>query len=181
MAEVIRRGGTRLAAGALLLLALVAPAGADPAGGNQGPDLSDCPNLQVPAGNKLAFHAYAEGVQVYGWNGARWVFLRPEAVLYAGIEDDVVVGIHYAGPTWESNSGSYVVGTVLERGTPDLSAIPWLLLGVTDSDGPGVFDDVTYIQRVNTVGGLAPAEPGTVVGEEVGVPYAADYFVYRNN
>jgi hypothetical protein len=32
---------------------------------------------------------------------------------------------------------------------------------------------------VNTVGGKAPAYAGDVVGERVGVPYAADYYFYR--
>jgi len=44
---------------------------------------------------------------------------------------------------------------------------------------PGIFEPTTYIQRVNTVGGLAPSTPGTVVGEEARVPYAAEYFFYR--
>ena len=38
---------------------------------------------------------------------------------------------------------------------------------------------MTYIQRVNTVGGLAPAEPGDFVGQEVEVPYTAEYYFYR--
>jgi hypothetical protein len=38
---------------------------------------------------------------------------------------------------------------------------------------------VTFIQRVNTVGGLKPAEPGEEVGEVARVPYAADYYFYR--
>ena len=168
-----------LAALALLLLALVAPAGADPGNDNRAPDLGDCQDLQVPAGNKVAFHAYAEGVQIYRWNGTSWVFVAPEAVLYADAEGDDVVGIHYAGPTWESNSGSKVVGTVLERCTPDPDAIPWLLLEAVSNEGPGIFHRVTYIQRVNTVGGNAPADPGDVLGEVVRVPYTAEYYFYR--
>jgi hypothetical protein len=99
--------------------------------------------------------------------------------LYAGGDDDGQVGIHYAGPTWESNSGSKVVAAVRERCTPDPDAIPWLLLKATSAQGPGLFGGVTYIQRVNTEGGLAPAEPGDVVGEEVRVPYTAGYYFYR--
>jgi len=38
---------------------------------------------------------------------------------------------------------------------------------------------VTQIQRVNTVGGNAPANPGSVTGEEARVPYTAEYFFYR--
>ena len=38
---------------------------------------------------------------------------------------------------------------------------------------------MTFIQRVNTTGGIAPAAPGTTVGEEARVPYTAEYFFYR--
>ena len=92
--------------------------------------------------------------------------------------DNGIVGIHYAGPTWESNSGSKVVGTVLERCTPDPDAIPWLLLKAVSNEGPG-FSRVTFIQRVNTVGGIAPTDPGDFVGEEVEVPYTTEYYFYR--
>jgi Protein of unknown function (DUF3455) len=168
-----------LAALALLLLACVAPAGADPGNDNRAPDLGDCQNLQVPAGNKVAFHVYAEGVQIYRWNGTSWIFLAPEAVLFANAGGDGVVGIHYAGPTWESVSGSKVRGTVLERCTPDPDAIPWLLLGAVFNEGPGVFRRVTFIQRVNTVGGNAPTDPGDVPDEVARVPYTTEYFFYR--
>jgi hypothetical protein len=179
MADMNRRSAIMLTALGLLLLALVAPAGAKPGDGNRAPDLGDCQNLQVPAGNKVAFHVYAEGVQIYRWTGTSWGFVAPEAVLFEDPEDDDPVGSHYAGPTWESDSGSTVVGTVLERCTPDPDAIPWLLLGAVSSEGPGIFDRVTFIQRVNTVGGKAPAVPGDVPGEVARVPYTAEYYFYR--
>ena len=168
-----------LAALAMLLLALVAPAGAEPGDDGRDPDLGDCQILQVPEGNEVAFHVYAEGVQIYRWNGSSWVFNRPEAVLYANDGEDGVVGIHYAGPTWESVSGSIVVGQVLQRCTPDTDAIPWLLLKAVHTEGPGIFHRVTFIQRLYTEGGLAPAYAGQSVGEEARVPYAAQYFFYR--
>ena len=168
-----------LAALALLLLAPVAPARAAPGNDNRAPDLGDCQNLQVPAGNKVAFHVYAEDVQIYRWNGASWTFVAPEAVLFADAGEDGAVGIHYAGPTWESVSGSKVVGMVLERCTPDPDAIPWLWLGAISNEGPGIFHQVTFIQRVNTVGGNAPTDPGDFPGEVARVPYTAEYFFYR--
>jgi len=146
---------------------------------NRVPDLGECRDLQVPAGNKVAFHVYAEGVQIYRWNGTSWVFEGPEAVLYADAGGHGAVGSHYAGPTWESVSGSKVVGTVLERCTPDPDAIDWLLLQARPDEGPGIFHRVTFIQRVNTVGGKAPTDPGDHVGEVARVPYTADYFFYR--
>ena len=168
----------RASALALLLLALIAPV-AVAWNDNRAPDLSDYPKLQVDEGNKVTFHAYAEGVQIYRWTGTSWAFVAPEALLYADPADDDPVAIHYAGPTWESASGSIVVGTVLERATPDPDAIPWLKLAAVYSDGPGIFDGVTFIQRVNTVGGKAPAYPGDFPDEEVRVPYTAEYYFYR--
>jgi len=43
---------------------------------------------------------------------------------------------------------------------------------------PGIFRDVSSIQRVNTVGGRAPTAPGSP-GEVRNVPYSAEYFFYR--
>jgi hypothetical protein len=142
-------------------------------------DLGACGNLEVPAGNEITFHVYATGVQIYRWNGASWVFLAPEATLYADAGFHGQVGTHYAGPTWESNSGSRVVGRVLERCTPDPTAIQWLKLEAVYTQGPGVFDGVTFVQRVNTVGGLAPSSAGAVVGEIARVPYTTEYYFYR--
>ncbi len=122
---------------------------------------------------------YAEGVQIYRWNGTSWIFVAPEALLFADADGNGVVGIHYGGPTWESNSGSKVVGMVLERCTPDPDAIPWLLLKAVSNEGPGPFQRVTFIQRVNTVGGLAPTDAGDFVGEEARVPYTTEYYFYR--
>jgi hypothetical protein len=170
--------GAALALFGLACVGLVAPALAEPGNDNRAPDLGNYPELKAPAGHKVAYSTYAEGVQIYTWSGTSWVFQKPEAVLYRG---NGVVGIHYGGPTWESNSGSYVVGMVDKRATPDPDAIPWLLLVAVDSDGPGIFSRVTHIQRVNTVGGLAPVGPGEFVGEIARVPYTADYFYYRKH
>lgn len=147
--------------------------------GNRALDLGSCTNLQAPTGSKVAFHVYATGDQIYRWSGTSWVFVAPSAVLSADASGHSTVGIHYAGPTWESNSGSKVVGTVFDRCTVSSSAIQWLSLTAVSSDGPGIFDGVTFIQRVNTVGGTAPTTAGTFVGEMLSVPYTAEYYFYR--
>src|SRR5207249_7363960 len=96
-----------LPAVALLLLAAPAPmrAGTD----NRAPEVPA--SLAVPDGNKVSFHAYAVGVQIYtatnsatSPTGFAWTFHAPEAVLFDA--DGNVVGRHYAfaGPTrpaWE--------------------------------------------------------------------------------
>ena len=149
-----------------------------------GPELpGQCSSIRVPEGNKLAFHAYARGVQVYRWNAItfKWDFVAPVATLFAEENYFGEVGIHYVGPTWESKSGSKVQGSrVPGTGcTVDTTAIDWILLARKGADGPGVFASVTYIQRVNTTGGLAPSTPGATHGEQQEIPYTAEYYFYR--
>lgn len=147
---------------------------------NKAPELPPlCQTLRVEDGNKVSFRVYAIGVQIYRWNGASWDFVAPAANLYSNSDFHGKVGSHYAGPTWESNSGSRVIGSRVDGCTPDQSAIPWLLLRANSVAGPGVFKNVTFIQRVNTTGGLRPTSIGLTVGEEKRVPYTAEYFFYR--
>jgi len=163
---------------ALVLFATTIPA---VGGDNRAPDVPDA--IRVPEGNKVHFHAYAVGVQTYVWNSTAWTFTGPDAVLFDA--DGNVVGIHYAyaGPTrpaWESNSGSLVVGAALANApSPNTNSVPLLLVAAVSADGPGIFAPTTYIQRVNTVGGRAPLNPGTSTGEEARVPYTAEYYFYR--
>jgi hypothetical protein len=165
--------------GALALLlggglnALAAGSGND----NRAPEVPD--TIAVPVGNKVHFHGFGVGVQIYTWNRASWGAAVPEATLFDG---NGVVAIHFAGPTCESNSGSQVVGALPPLAvTVDTNAIPWLRLQAVEESthGPGIFADTTYIQRVNTTGGKAPSTNGAFVGQVARVPYTADYFFYR--
>jgi len=149
---------------------------------NRAPDVPAA--LQVPDGNKVSYHAFAVGVQIYVATPSItdpttlvWTFRAPEAVLFDN--DGDVVGIHYAGPTWESESGSKVVGARVSGVTVDATAIPWLLLRAVSTEDPGVLERTTYIHRVNTVGGLAPTAAPTQAGQEARVPYTADYYFFR--
>jgi hypothetical protein len=154
------------------------PAEMDAAAWGRLPDLGICTELQVPEGSILTFHVYATGVQIYSWTGTAWRFVAPAADLFADAGRTAQVGTHFAGPTWQTVSGSRVVGTVTKVCTPDTTAIAWLRLDAVAS-GSGVFNKTTLIQRLNTVGGTAPSTPGSSVGEEVSVPYTAEYFFYR--
>jgi Protein of unknown function (DUF3455) len=153
------------------------PAELDAVSAARAVDLGTCTNLSVT--DAPAVHAYAKGVQIYRWNGTAWVFVAPSAELYADAGGHGQIGTHYAGPTWESVSGSKVVGAVIDRCAPSPNAIPWLKLGAVSASGPGIFSRIAFIQRVNTVGGTAPTTGGTVVGEEARVPYTAEYYFYR--
>ena len=145
------------------------------------PDLPSplCDKVNAPAGTKLSSHVYALGVQIYRWTGTNWLFIAPEAALYSDQCYDTQVGIHYAGPIWEANDGSTVKAARIDGCTPFRGAIAWLLLGATSNSGEGRFARVSHIQRVNTIGGTAPAEAGAFIGDEARVPYTTEYFFYR--
>jgi len=140
------------------------------------PDAPD--TIKAPAGNKVHFRVLAEGVQIYSWNASNWMLVAPEAKLFD--PEGNIVGRHYTGPTWESSSGSKVVAARV-AGVPSTrsNSIPQLLLKAQTAEGPGIFDRTTYVQRVNTVGGVAPLAPGTSAGQQARVPYTAEYFFYR--
>lgn len=138
-----------------------------------------CDSVRVPAGNEVATRLYAKGSQIYRWDGSSWVFVGPEARLYADPNYQAEVGMHYAGPYWESYSGSKVRGSKMEGCTPDPNAIDWLKLRAVETSGPGVFSSTTFIQRVNTAGGKAPTTPGQTVGEVANVPYTTEYYFYH--
>jgi hypothetical protein len=150
---------------------------ADVSDGNRLPDLTACPQLAAPAGSTLLLHAFGIGVQIYHWNGTSWGSATPAATLYADAGGNGQVATHFAGPSWQSNSGSKVVGTVVNRCTVDPASIQWLSLsGVTTGDG--IFASANFIQRLNTVGGNSPSTAGTVIGQEARIPYTADYLFY---
>ena len=152
---------------------------ADVTDGNRLPELpAGCERLAPKPGSTLVLKAFGVGVQIYHWNGLSWGAATPAATLYADAERQGVVADHFAGPTWKSNSGGTVLGTLANRCIVDPSAIPWLLLNGFP-EGPGIFEKVAFIQRLNTVGGNAPSTAGTVIGQEARVPYTADYLFYQ--
>ncbi len=140
-----------------------------------------CDIIKVPTGHSVSYHTYARGVQIYRWDGNSWVFVAPRADLFTIANfRPKVVGIHYGAPIWESANGSKTLGSRVASCTPNLTAIPWLLLKGASTSRPGPFNGVTYIQRVNTVGGLAPATPGVFVDQIVEAPYTTEYYFYRS-
>jgi Protein of unknown function (DUF3455) len=143
-------------------------------------------SLRVPADQSLSLETQAVGVQIYKCEVSKtdatryeWVFSAPEAELFdrAGSK----IGKHYAGPTWESNDASKVVGQLKAKDdSPDPNAIPWLLLSAKSTSGKGVFGQTLSIQRLRTSGGKAPGDgcSAAQVGNEARVPYKATYYFY---
>ena len=72
---------------------------------------------------------------------------------------------------------SKITGKVLQQAanTTEAGSIALLLLQATSTGGPGLLASVRYVQRLKTQGGAAPAEPCTQEGQEIRVPYRANY------
>jgi hypothetical protein len=144
--------------------------------------------LEPPSNQVLSFSALADGVQIYQCAMQKddaahfsWTLKAPDAVLRSNSGE--LSGKHYAGPTWEASDGSKVVGELVAKAdAPASDSIPWLLLRAKSTAGAGVFSEVTFIQRLRTHSGNAPATgcDESQVGKEVRVPYSAVYRFYTS-
>ena len=132
------------------------------------------------AADPSAFVLAGKGVQIYrcarvGETYA-WRLTGPEATLTDAAGQPA--GHHFAGPSWQAEDGSIVVGEPLVTSrAPGGGAIPWIVLRAKDHKGDGRFAAVTYIIRSATMGGLAPAAgcDAAHVGAETRVDYNATY------
>ena len=145
------------------------------------PAAPDVPTgIAAPAGHEPYLIGHASGVQIYGCEGAAWRLLAPRATLTDA--HGHLLATHGAGPTWTARDGSTVLGR-RDSGVPGAAgSIDWLrLAGVSAT--PGSDGDrlgrTTYIQRIDTVGGVAPAGP-CADGARTEVPYLADYVFFRD-
>ena len=86
---------------------------------------------------------------------------------------------HFGGPSWQSVRDGSLVKAAKVAESPRAGTIPELLLKVTEASGSGVLGRATYINRLVTSGGVAPA--GTCVnGEKKAVPYGSIYVFWTN-
>lgn len=142
--------------------------------------------IQAPRGNQPMMTVHAKGDQIYQCafkNGDySWELQAPDARLFDN--EGRLVGNHYSGPVWEYKEGSRVVGRVLKKidVAPETS-ISWLLVEVIEHKGKGVLSDASFINRINTRGGLAPKSgcDANHLGAEKRVAYTADYIFYGKN
>lgn len=135
--------------------------------------------LKVPDGNRLTGVFSAEGVQTYTCTDGAWKLLEPAATLWA--KNDRArrtVALHSRGPVWVSTVDGSAVNAAAVANSPKDGTIPELLLKSTATRGTGVFADVSYIQRLDTKGGVAPTTACTGT-DQVSVPYSATYTFYK--
>ena len=161
------------------------------------------PGLEVPEGNEAFRVGHAFGTQNYvclpvdSIGHVGFTLFTPEATLLG--EQDEQLTTHFFSPnpveggvvraTWEDSvDTSFVWARALASATVDPKAITWVLLQTAGTQvgptGGTTLAETTFVQRVNTRGGLAPAT-GCDLPKDIGtkrfVPYKADYFFYKQN
>ncbi|ANZ37169.1 hypothetical protein BBK82_14940 [Lentzea guizhouensis] len=132
------------------------------------------PAVQVPPGHRLVEKLYAKGVQTYACTAGAWKGLEPAATLADRLGR--AVGLHSRGPIWVSSlDGSAVEAAPVDGARNEVAgAVPELLLKAKSTRGAGVFAGVSYVQRLHTKGGVAPAG-GCTEGAQTSVRYEALY------
>ena len=159
-------------------------------------------DITVPAGNKVFLVGHAVGTQNYvclpSGNDLKFTLVTPQATLFG--DDGRQLITHYFSPntfegdtiraTWQDSGDTSAVWAKAINSSSDPNfvapgAIAWVLLQrVGSQDGPDGGDTLTgttFVQRLSTSGGVAPATGCTTsndVGRQAFVPYTADYFFY---
>jgi hypothetical protein len=138
--------------------------------------------LKSPEGAAEILRLHAQGSQIFRCEsrpgGLRWAYRLPDAELL----DDAgkPVGRHGANQTFEHSDGSRLIGEVVDNVPSPLSnALPWLLLK-TRSFGKGVLTGVSYVQRINTTGGMSPDGCTTdQLNQVLRVSFTADFVFFQ--
>ena len=140
--------------------------------------------------------------------GFAYSLFTPEATLFDDDSEQIITHFFSPNPsengvvraTWEDSRDSSMFWGFVEPPTPSnplgrtstdphfvaKGAVAWVLLtrgGVLDGpNGGDRLSKTTYVQRLNTAGGLAPptgcASPSDI-GNKQFVPYTADYFFFK--
>ena len=141
--------------------------------------------VRVPAGEMQKMSTTGVGEITYECREKKdmagqfeWAFVAPVATLNDAVGKPV--GKYYAGPTWESSDGSKITGKQVAVAPAGAGNIPLQLVKTEPAMGAGAMAGVSYIQRVNTKGGVAPTSAcgAGSTGTRQNVAYEADYGFY---
>ena len=159
------------------------------------------PGIEVEAPNQPFLLGHAFGTQNYECQPVEslgrvgWTLFTPQATLFNDQNEQLITHFNSPNPdearvvraTWEDSADTSMVwARAVATATVDPNAIPWVkLVRVGARVGPtggNTLSDTTFVQRVNTRGGLAPStgcDQLPDVGKKAFVPYTADYFFYK--
>jgi Protein of unknown function (DUF3455) len=143
--------------------------------------------VKVPTGNKVAMETVGVGQITYECRDKKdaagqyeWAFVGPDAAL--NDRSGKKLGKYFGPPaTWESADGSKITGMQVAVSPAGTGNIPSQLVKANPAMGTGAMTGVTYIQRVATKGGVAPAMACDMAskGKKEIVSYQADYIFYK--
>jgi len=159
--------------------------------------------LEVPAPNQAFLVGHAFGTQNYECQPdahlgrVAWTLFTPQATLFDDQNQQIITHFFSPNPdeapavvraTWQDSEDSSVVwARAVASATVDPDAIAWVKLQAVGTEvGPTSGETLfktTFVQRVNTRGGLAPStgcDSLPDVGHKAFMPYTADYFFYKN-
>lgn len=142
--------------------------------------------LRAGADEEVVFVLSGNGVNLFQCkarinepNAYSWFFVAPEVTLYEGTR---AAGRHTAVGQFDwDNDRTSVVGMLRATQPAGPDNLPWAAMRAVPTGAGGMFAGATTIQRVNTVGGVAPAAGcgAANVGGETRVNYSADFYFYR--
>jgi hypothetical protein len=160
-------------------------------------------NIEVPAENEAVLVGHAVGTQNYvclpSGPGVAWTLFTPQATLFT--DRGRQLQTHFFSPnvsengtvrpTWQDSEGTSAVWARPTASSTDPNfvapnALSWVRLEVVRTQkgprGGNELTKTTFIQRLNTEGGLAPASgcsQSSEIGNRAYVPYTADYFFFE--
>lgn len=145
--------------------------------------------IQVAAGNTEILAVSARGTWLYECRREKaplttykWLMVSPQAVLLNSGGQEIG---HFSGnpPRWSHADGSFVSGSQVAVSPNGEKNLPFQLVKADTAGGQGVLATVSYIQRINTQGGVAPRAKCTESreGEQVEVEFTAGYRFWKAN
>jgi hypothetical protein len=146
-------------------------------------------DVRAPQGHQVMWETVANGELTYQCRAKaqmadqfEWVFVGPKAQLKD--RSGKQVGQYFGPPaTWKVDDGSEVSGAQVAVSPAGAGNIPLQLVKANPAKGGNHFNGVSFVQRVNTKGGVAPADPcnAAMLSATKVVPYQADYIFYKPN
>lgn len=145
--------------------------------------------IQVATGNTLVLETKANGTIKYQCSKEKdplttykWTMTGPTAELMNAEGDKVG---DYSGPParWAHKDGSFVTGSQVAVSPNGSKNIPMQLVKADVSGGLGALTAISYVQRVNTKGGVAPSKKCSAENEggQAEVKYSAEYRFWKAN
>jgi hypothetical protein len=161
--------------------------------------------IEVPAPSQAYLLGHAFGTQNYvcvatsDIGHVAWTLFTPQATLFTPTGGQLTT--HFFGPNpaegsivraaWQDSADTSTVWARAKASSTDPNfvapgAVAWVLLETvgtrTGPTGGDTLSATTFIQRLNTVGGVAPStgcSKPTDIGNKAFQPYEADYFFFR--